>query len=400
LPFRRWAGCITDTNHAPPEFWTGSTPLRQGSVCPDSRSSKGSELSPHDVDRTESLRRQFNQSGRRTHFKFNKSQQLARLPQDVLPCTRFPTTTVYTGAVPDAELRKITVDYTIEFARVLRASSAGAALSFLSGMGADQTGRSRAPFARYKGEAEKGLLGAGFPQLYIFRPAYIYPAEPRREPNFSYRLLRAIYPVFRMLFPNQVIPADDLARAMVDVAVRKTAERIKSTEHLKTATSDWQSKRWSRQPGTGLLTGSPHRTNGRDEKPRFWVASWRFRRTQVTAAARRSLCLETGRSARNFPRTDPADWKFWCEERFSALGRDSLMRSSPTASTNAGCQGRITRRIGDSFGDNSAGTGLPLQHTESRLNIWKNETYKLVAGDCNAPNALSLRFRLELTSTT
>jgi putative NADH-flavin reductase len=29
----------------------------------------------------------------------------------------------YTGAVPDAELRTITVDYTIEFARVLRGSS-------------------------------------------------------------------------------------------------------------------------------------------------------------------------------------------------------------------------------------------------------------------------------------
>jgi uncharacterized protein YbjT (DUF2867 family) len=29
---------------------------------------------------------------------------------------------VYTGAVPDAELRRITVDYTVEFARVLRAT--------------------------------------------------------------------------------------------------------------------------------------------------------------------------------------------------------------------------------------------------------------------------------------
>jgi len=37
--------------------------------------------------------------------------------------------------------------------------------------------------------------------------------------------LRVIYPVFRVLFPNQVIPADDLARAMVDVAVRESAER-------------------------------------------------------------------------------------------------------------------------------------------------------------------------------
>jgi uncharacterized protein YbjT (DUF2867 family) len=130
----------------------------------------------------------------------------------------------YTGAVSDAELRNVTVDYTIAFARVLHASSPAAAFSFLSGSGADPTGQSRLAFARYKGEAEKALQAAGFPRVYIFRPAYIYPVEPRKEPNFSYRLLRAIYPAFRVLFPNQVIRADDLARAMVDVAVRRTGE--------------------------------------------------------------------------------------------------------------------------------------------------------------------------------
>jgi uncharacterized protein YbjT (DUF2867 family) len=131
----------------------------------------------------------------------------------------------YTGAVSDAEFRKITVDYTIEFARVLGDSSPGAAFSFLSGKGADPTGRSRMPFARYKGEAENALLAAGFPHVYIFRPAYIYPVEPRKEPNFSYCLLRTMYPVFRVLFPNQVIRADDLARAMVDVVVSEHGQR-------------------------------------------------------------------------------------------------------------------------------------------------------------------------------
>ncbi len=134
----------------------------------------------------------------------------------------------YTGSVSDADLRKITVDYTVEFARVFHDSSPSAAFAFLSGNGADPTGTSRMAFARYKGEAEKALIAAGFPSLYIFRPAYIYPVEPRKEPNFSYRLLRAIYPAFRVLFPNQVIPADDLARAMVDVAVRES----KGTESL------------------------------------------------------------------------------------------------------------------------------------------------------------------------
>src|SRR5262249_46512704 len=132
----------------------------------------------------------------------------------------------YTGVVSDAELRTITVDYAVAFARVLRGNSPNAAFSFLSGSGADPTGKSRMAFARYKGEAEKALLGLGFPSVYIFRPAYIYPVEPRKEPNFSYRLLRTMYPVFRVLFPNQIC-ADDLARAMVDTVVR----RIGSEHH-------------------------------------------------------------------------------------------------------------------------------------------------------------------------
>jgi uncharacterized protein YbjT (DUF2867 family) len=129
-----------------------------------------------------------------------------------------------TGAVPDMQLYRITVDYTVEFARVLHTASPAAAFSFLSGSGADQTGRSRLAFARYKGEAEKALLATGFSHVYIFRSAYIYPVQPRKEPNFGYRLLRAIYPAFRVLFPNHVIRADDLARAMVDIAIRRAGE--------------------------------------------------------------------------------------------------------------------------------------------------------------------------------
>ena len=44
---------------------------------------------------------------------------------------------VYTGAVSETELRRITVDYTIEFARVLHGNSPNATFSFLSGNGAE-----------------------------------------------------------------------------------------------------------------------------------------------------------------------------------------------------------------------------------------------------------------------
>ena len=137
----------------------------------------------------------------------------------------------YTGSVPDTELRRTTVDYPVEFARVLRAGSPDAAFALLSGGGADQTGRSRVAFARYKGEAEKALVAMGFPRVYLFRPAYIYPVEPRKEPNLGYRLLRGVYPAFRVLFPNQVIRSDDLARTMVDATLREAGPETLTLEN-------------------------------------------------------------------------------------------------------------------------------------------------------------------------
>ena len=51
----------------------------------------------------------------------------------------------------------------------------------------------------------------------------------RTPPSFASvhttRLLRAVYPAFRVLFPNQVIQADDLARVMVEAVVRGTGHR-------------------------------------------------------------------------------------------------------------------------------------------------------------------------------
>lgn len=131
----------------------------------------------------------------------------------------------YTGTVPDDELRRITVDYPVAFAHALRERSPQAAFCLLSGQGADQTGRSRIPFARYKGAAERAVLTAGFPRVHLFRPGYIYPVTPRREPNLGYRVARVLYPIVRRIYPNIGIASDDLARAMVTVALNGAAPR-------------------------------------------------------------------------------------------------------------------------------------------------------------------------------
>lgn len=143
---------------------------------------------------------------------------------------------VYTGAVPDDVFREITVDYTVAFASALHNESPQVSFCFLSGQGADQTEKSRAAFARYKGAAEKALIDIGFANLHIFRPGYIYPVTPRKEPNVFYRIFRGLYPMIRLVYPNICVPSEDLARAMVHAGLYGTGEHkdpILENKHIR-----------------------------------------------------------------------------------------------------------------------------------------------------------------------
>ncbi|MCB9170078.1 MAG: NAD(P)H-binding protein [Flavobacteriales bacterium] len=124
----------------------------------------------------------------------------------------------YTGALSKDEFRKVTVDYTIAFAKALKQGSPQAVVCFLSGQGADRTEKARMQFARDKGAAENFLFQAGFPRVFSFRPGYIYPVHPRREPNAAYRLMRTLYkPLLSRMMAGSSIPSTELAAAMVQV---------------------------------------------------------------------------------------------------------------------------------------------------------------------------------------
>lgn len=132
---------------------------------------------------------------------------------------------VYTGAVPDDEFKKITVNYAVAFATALREESPNATICLLSGAGADSTEKSKTAFARYKGMAENRISDLNL-KLYSFRPAYIYPVEPRKEPNIAYKILRAVYPILKLFGKNISIKSDELARAMFNVGMNGADKKI------------------------------------------------------------------------------------------------------------------------------------------------------------------------------
>ncbi len=131
----------------------------------------------------------------------------------------------YTGNVSDAVLKEVTIDYAVAFARMLKDNSPNATLCLLSGAGADQTGKSKIAFARYKGIAESKINKLGL-DFYTFRPGYIYPVTPRKEPNFGYKVMRFIYPLIKLLGKKYSIKSTELAKTMFQVGLNGFSKKI------------------------------------------------------------------------------------------------------------------------------------------------------------------------------
>jgi len=141
---------------------------------------------------------------------------------------------VYTGQVPEEEFSRITIDYTKAFAEILKKNSPKCTFCFLSGQGADSSGKSSIMFARDKGIAENILISLNFPQTYSFRPGYIYPVAKRKEPNLLYKIMRVLYkPFLRFLFPNNVITSEQLTDAMVEVGIQGSNKSIFENRDIK-----------------------------------------------------------------------------------------------------------------------------------------------------------------------
>lgn len=112
----------------------------------------------------------------------------------------------------EAEYRRITVDYAVAAARILRQRSPRHTFHFLSGAGTDPSGRSRMMWARVKGAAENELRELDLARLFCYRPGYIHA-------DTASAAKRTLYPIARWILPGQVIHAGELARAMIEATV-------------------------------------------------------------------------------------------------------------------------------------------------------------------------------------
>jgi uncharacterized protein YbjT (DUF2867 family) len=119
---------------------------------------------------------------------------------------------------------KISHDYPIAAAKLLKTESPGAAFQYISGRGtrADST----MFWSKVKGQAESELMeliGAN-----AWRPAFI-DAEPSASLSKTYRVLSPVLrPVLRLLkpFPSLYVSGEDLGKAMLQATKEKLRQRV------------------------------------------------------------------------------------------------------------------------------------------------------------------------------
>ena len=116
----------------------------------------------------------------------------------------------------EAEYSHITYDTTLSVAHTLVRLNKSMVFCHVSGAMTDGSEKGRIMWARVKGKAENALLKVGFREVYNFRPGFMKPTPGQRNVKSYYGLIAWLYPILRVLLPNQVSTLQGVARAMIN----------------------------------------------------------------------------------------------------------------------------------------------------------------------------------------
>lgn len=122
----------------------------------------------------------------------------------------------------EASYTRVTYDFTIAAGQILAKLNPGMTFIYVSGVGADSTERGRTMWARVRGKTENAVLRLPLKAAFVFRPAIIQPLHGITSRTQLYRILYAIlrplFPLWKLLFPNYVTTTRQVGRGMLWVA--------------------------------------------------------------------------------------------------------------------------------------------------------------------------------------
>lgn len=117
--------------------------------------------------------------------------------------------------------RVVTFDVPAAAAEALWAASPEATFIYVSGAGADSTGKGRVMWARVKGQIENHLIARAPGRAFVFRPGFIQPMRGVRSRTRWYQAMYSVigfaYPLLRHL-DRWVTSTVAVGRAMIRIA--------------------------------------------------------------------------------------------------------------------------------------------------------------------------------------
>jgi uncharacterized protein YbjT (DUF2867 family) len=133
---------------------------------------------------------------------------------------------------------RVTHDFPVSLATALHDNNPEMTFCFLSGAGADPTGRSSLAFPATKGRAETSLVGLSLKHLYIFRPGYIHPDQPHDSRMIGEVISGYLYPALKVIVPGFVIHSKELARGMLHVGIHCYPKQLLRNNMIKEVGKD------------------------------------------------------------------------------------------------------------------------------------------------------------------
>jgi uncharacterized protein YbjT (DUF2867 family) len=134
------------------------------------------------------------------------------------------------AGMSEKDYRKITYEYTLALAKVLKDLQPDMTFNYVSGEGTDSTEKGRTMWARVKGKTENDLMGLGFKQAFMFRPGAIIPLRGIKSKTklyqFVYDYFTWLLKVMKRLFPNSICTTTQIGLAMINSVLKGYEKNI------------------------------------------------------------------------------------------------------------------------------------------------------------------------------
>jgi len=139
----------------------------------------------------------------------------------------------------EADYERVTYGITLAAAEILCRLNPRMTFIYVSGAGTDSSERGRVMWARVKGKTENALLRLPFAAAYMFRPGIIEPLDGIKSKTNVYQVFytlgKPLFPVIRLLFPNQIVTTRQIGRAMLNVAKDGWPKRVMEIKDIRAA---------------------------------------------------------------------------------------------------------------------------------------------------------------------